>query len=210
MRPHPFPVAPAWSSCAREDSGFGASAGLVILILLDRIDDRMASFTEFQHYSPRIFLGQIPKRESQRHTLIYSSRTTRGMFSPNPIATSALQYSSCLTKGRGQRPLLVTSAVPTKASPPSRPISPSQWAASGAKTLLVDGDPRRGALARNALTSTRRLGFLRFQAGGATGGSCAVPASLLESFVLPRGNTLSATERTPPARSRQTPSQGHL
>src|SRR5437588_1883733 len=43
--------------------GIGALAGLAILILLDRIDDRMASFSEFQHHFSENVLGQIPKEK---------------------------------------------------------------------------------------------------------------------------------------------------
>ena len=45
--------------------GCGAFAGLVILFLLDRIDDRMASFGEFQHQFTENVLGQIPKEKTQ-------------------------------------------------------------------------------------------------------------------------------------------------
>src|ERR1043166_9667482 len=43
--------------------GIGALAGLAILVLLDRIDDRMASFSEFQHHFSENVLGQIPKEK---------------------------------------------------------------------------------------------------------------------------------------------------
>ena len=48
--------------------GCGAVAGIAILLLLDRIDDRMASFGEFQHQFSENVLGQIPKKsEGQNH-----------------------------------------------------------------------------------------------------------------------------------------------
>src|SRR6266849_5196375 len=45
--------------------GIGALAGLAILLLLDRIDDRMASFSEFQHHFSENVLGQIPKAKAK-------------------------------------------------------------------------------------------------------------------------------------------------
>jgi len=70
--------------------GFGAGAliGLGILILLDRIDDRMASFSEFQHHFSENVLGQIPKEKAkgrvellqpddQRHVFAESYRNIR-------------------------------------------------------------------------------------------------------------------------------------
>src|SRR5260370_1315249 len=46
--------------------GIGALAGLAILVLLDRIDDRMASFSEFQHHFSEHILGQIPKEKTKQ------------------------------------------------------------------------------------------------------------------------------------------------
>src|SRR3954454_10733539 len=45
--------------------GCGAFAGIAILILLDRIDDRMASISEFQHHFSENVLGQIPKERTK-------------------------------------------------------------------------------------------------------------------------------------------------
>ncbi|MGZ8900119.1 MAG: GumC family protein, partial [Limisphaerales bacterium] len=44
--------------------GCGALAGLGILLLLDRIDDRMASFGEFQNHFSENVLGQIPREKT--------------------------------------------------------------------------------------------------------------------------------------------------
>src|SRR5258705_3201712 len=93
--------------------GFGAFAGLVILILLDRIDDRMASFTEFQHYFTENILGQIPKEKTKgvvnllqpddaRHVFAESYRNVRSSIFFMP-------YEVPLPKT-----LIITSAVPNE------------------------------------------------------------------------------------------------
>ena len=69
------------------------------------------------------------------------------MFLQNLIATFAPQFSSCLTKGHGRRHLLVTSAVPNEGKSTISANLAITMALSGAKTLLIDGDLRRGALA---------------------------------------------------------------
>src|SRR5439155_27879 len=43
--------------------GCGALVGIVILLLLDRIDDRMASYGEFQRHFSENVVGQIPKEK---------------------------------------------------------------------------------------------------------------------------------------------------
>ena len=112
------------------------------------------------------------------------------MFSPNPIATFALQYSSCLTKGRGRRPCSSRVPCQTKASPPSRPISPSQWRSPAPKRFWLMAISGAVRCAKRS-TSTRRLGFLEILKQEVNWREVVVPTSLPSLFVLPRGNTLS-------------------
>src|SRR5438477_6321844 len=63
MATAPISVRPGLIKSLLIGFGIGALAGLAILILLDRIDDRMASFSEFQHHFSENILGQIPKEK---------------------------------------------------------------------------------------------------------------------------------------------------
>src|SRR5437588_6758586 len=65
MATPPISVRPGLIKSLLIGFGIGALAGLAILILLDRIDDRMASFSEFQHHFSENILGQIPKEKTK-------------------------------------------------------------------------------------------------------------------------------------------------
>src|SRR3954465_15699580 len=58
----------------------GALAGLAILILLDRIDDRMASFGEFQQHFSENVLGQIPREKTKGRITLLQPDDARHVF----------------------------------------------------------------------------------------------------------------------------------
>ena len=93
--------------------GFGAFAGLVILVLLDRIDDRMASFTEFQHYFTENILGQIPKEKAKGKISLLQPEDARHVFAES---YRNVRSSIFFMPYEGPRPktLLITSAVPNE------------------------------------------------------------------------------------------------
>ena len=64
-RARPISVRPGLFKSLLIGLGCGALAGIAILLLLDRIDDRMASFGEFQHHFSENVLGQIPKEKTK-------------------------------------------------------------------------------------------------------------------------------------------------
>src|SRR5581483_6609048 len=60
--------------------GAGALAGIGILVLLDRIDDRMASFGEFQHHFAENVLGQIPREKTKGKVSLLQPDDARHIF----------------------------------------------------------------------------------------------------------------------------------
>src|SRR4029078_8721453 len=124
--------------------GFGAFAGLVILVLLDRIDDRMASFTEFQHYFTENILGQIPKEKGKGKVTLLQPEDARHVFAES---YRNVRSSIFFMPWEGPRPktYLITSAVPNKGKSTISSNLAITMALSGAKTLLIDGDLRRRA-----------------------------------------------------------------
>ena len=78
----------------------------------------------------------------------------------------------------------------TKASPPSPPTSRSPWLFPARKTLLIDGDLRRGAL-REAFEISSKIGFSEVLKQEVNWQEVVVPTSYPSLFVLPRGKTLS-------------------
>jgi polysaccharide biosynthesis transport protein len=130
----------------------GALAGLAIaiavLMVLDRMDDRMTSFTELQQLFDEEVLGQVPRErahgkqkdpglidlEDERHAFVEAFRNLR----------SSLLYMS----EAGQRPktIAVTSSVPNDGKSLTAANLAIIMANSGSRVLLVDADLRKGGL----------------------------------------------------------------
>ena len=131
---------------------FGAMAGLasslLLMVVLDRLDDRVNSRSELMDLFEEDILGQIPREKGSeprgeipllrpgddRHSFLEAYRNLR----------SALLYSS----ERGKRPktLLVTSSVPNDGKSLTSANLAITLANAGARVLLVDGDLRKGSL----------------------------------------------------------------
>ena len=127
----------------------GLVVGSIILIVLDRADDRLASSTEMiEHFSESI-LGQIPnvietrgasglallQEEDERYTYAEAFRSLRSslIFMPNQTE---------------MRSILITSAIPNEGKSTIASNLAITMAAAGARVLLVDADLRRGDLAQ--------------------------------------------------------------
>ena len=127
----------------------GLVLGVVMLLLLDRLDDRLNSFTELEELFDEEVLGQIPRErkpprggilpfvqaDDQRHPFIESYRNLR----------SSLLYMA----QTGTRPhtLLITSSVPNDGKSLTAANLAIMLAMGGARVLLVDADLRKGNLA---------------------------------------------------------------
>ena len=128
----------------------GLILGVVVLMFLERVDDRMNSFTELQEFFDEEMLGQIPREkkdsrgrggnlpfvqpDDQRHPFVESYRNLR----------SSLLYMAAM--GKGPHTLLVTSAVPNDGKSVTAANLAITLAMGGARVLLVDADLRKGTL----------------------------------------------------------------
>ena len=126
----------------------GLLLGVAVLILLERVDDRINSFTELQEMFNEDVLGQIPREkkdikagllpfvqpDDKRHPFVESYRNLR----------SSLVYMAAMST----RPhtLLVTSAVPNDGKSLTAANLAITLAMGGTRVLLVDADLRKGAL----------------------------------------------------------------
>ncbi|HEX8295720.1 MAG TPA: polysaccharide biosynthesis tyrosine autokinase [Chthoniobacteraceae bacterium] len=127
----------------------GFVVGMIILLVLDRADDRLSSSTEMlEHFSEPI-LGQIPnvadtrqssglpllQIEDERYTYAEAFRSLRSslIFMPNQSELKTV---------------LVTSAIPNEGKSTLSSNLAITMAAAGARVLLVDADLRRGDLAQ--------------------------------------------------------------
>jgi len=126
----------------------GFVLGALILVMLDRTDDRLASSSEIMDRFSESILGQIPnvedsRRESglpllqpddERYTYAEAFRSLRSslIFMPNQPDL---------------RTLLVTSAIPSEGKSTVASNLAITMSAAGARVVLVDADLRRGDLA---------------------------------------------------------------
>ncbi|MFN2542853.1 MAG: GumC family protein [Chthoniobacterales bacterium] len=168
--------------------GGGLLVGIAILILLDRIDDRMASFSEFQHYFSENVLGQIPKDKTKGNVSLLEPEDARHVFAES---YRNVRSSIFFMPYEGPRPkaLLITSAVPNEGKSTVASNLAITMALSGASTLLIDGDLRRGAL-REAFGVSSKIGFSEVLKQEVNWREVVVPTSYANLLLLPRGKIL--------------------
>lgn len=126
----------------------GIALGLLVLLLIDRLDDRMLSYTELQELFDEPVLGQIPFEKSpakgsdvaliepddERFSFVEAYRNLR----------SSLLFAG--EKDRRPRILLVTSSVPDEGKSLTASNLAICMAESGSRVLLIDADLRKGGL----------------------------------------------------------------
>jgi succinoglycan biosynthesis transport protein ExoP len=127
---------------------FGLVLGVAILILLDRVDDRMNSFSELEELFDEDVLGQIPRQpkptkdgllplvqpDDARHPFVEAYRNLR----------SSLLFME--KTGKHPRTILITSSVPGDGKSVTATNLAMTLAMGGSRVLLVDGDLRKGNL----------------------------------------------------------------
>jgi len=189
MATSPVSVRPGLIKSLLIGFGIGALAGLAILVLLDRIDDRMASFSEFQHHFSENILGQIPKEKTKDKVDLLQPDDARHVFAES---YRNIRSSIFFMPYDGPRPksFLVTSAVPSEGKSTISANLAITMALSGARTLLIDCDLRRGAL-REAFGISSKIGFSEVLKQEINWREVVVPTAYETLFVLPRGKTLS-------------------
>src|SRR5437870_3011767 len=189
MATSPISVRPGLIKSLLLGLGCGALAGIGILILLDRIDDRMASFGEFQHHFSENVLGQIPKEKTKGKVSLLQPDDARHVFAESyRNIRSSLFFMPC--EGPRPKTFLVTSAVPNEGKSTISANLAITMALSGARTLLIDGDLRRGAI-REAFGISSKIGLSEVLKQEVNWREVVVPTSYPNLFILPRGKTLS-------------------
>ncbi len=172
----------------------GLAAGVGILLLIDRMDDRMNSISDFQlHFSEHV-IGQIPRDaeagentellrpDDARHQLVESFRNLRSTLLFMPL------------DGIRPKTLLVTSAVPNEGKSTISSNLALVLASAGMKTLLIDADLRRGEI-HKAFGLSRDPG-LTDVLGHSVNWKLAIRDTGVENLhILPRGrNVLQPSE----------------
>jgi capsular exopolysaccharide synthesis family protein len=166
----------------------GALAGIGILLLIDRIDDRMASFAEFQHHFTENVLGQIPREKVRGDVTLLQADDARHVFAES---YRNIRSSIFFMPYDGPRPktFLITSAVPNEGKSTISANLAITFALSGAKTLLIDGDLRRGAQ-REAFDISSKIGFAEVLKGEVNWNEVVMPTAYANLFLITRGKAL--------------------
>jgi len=141
----PIPVRPGLVKMIVLGLSGGAIAGISILFLLDKIDDRMNSFGEFQSHFTENVLAKIPNEPKAAAPLSFSPRDERIAFVESIRALrSSIFYMP--VNGTPPKTFLITSAVPNEGKTTLAINLAITMSFTGAKVLLVDGDLRRGSI----------------------------------------------------------------
>lgn len=168
----------------------GLLVGIGILLLVDRLDDRLNSLSELQDHFDEEILGQIPKDTSsrngvpvelvhlqdQRHVFVESYRNLR----------SSLLYLQ--NSGAKPKVILVTSSVPNDGKTLTTSNLAITTALSGSRVLLVDGDLRKGVL-HERFKVENHAGLHEAIADGRVWQSLIQPTQAKNLSLLPRGAT---------------------
>ncbi|MBE0545469.1 MAG: polysaccharide biosynthesis tyrosine autokinase [Verrucomicrobia bacterium] len=166
----------------------GLLAGVAILLLVDRFDDRPASFTDLQDMFDEHVLGQIPLQavsnakagvlliqpNDDRHTFVESYRNVR----------SSLLYMA--TEGKRPRTIVVTSAIPGEGKSLTAANLAITMAQAGSRVLLMDADLRKGQLHQRFKVNASP-GLEEILSEGATLVEAVQPTPVANLMFLPRG-----------------------
>ncbi|MES2597644.1 MAG: polysaccharide biosynthesis tyrosine autokinase [Verrucomicrobiota bacterium] len=129
---------------------FGLIGGLIfgglVLVLFDRLDDRMNSFSEFQGLFPsEAVLGQIPEQRQRGDVTLLRPNDDRHLYAE---AFRNVRSSILFKNWQGKMPktILVTSAVPNEGKTTVTSNMAITMALAGSRVLLADCDLRRGGV----------------------------------------------------------------
>lgn len=165
----------------------GLLIGLVILFLLDRADDRLASSSEMIEQFTEPILGQIPDVADSRTTQglpLLQEEDERFMFAE---AFRSLRSSLIFMPNQTElKTLIITSAIPNEGKSTVASNLAITMSNAGAKVLLVDADLRRGDIA--ALFDTDgRQGLSNVLRGEVPWKTCVQEVRGGRLHIIPRG-----------------------
>jgi capsular exopolysaccharide synthesis family protein len=167
----------------------GLGLGLAILMLLDRVDDRMNSFMELEESFDEDVIGQIPREKSPGRKSALPLLQTDDARHPFVESYRNLRSSLLYTAETGTRPhtLLITSAVPNDGKSITAANLAITLATGGARVLLVDADLRKGSLHSRFDIKADAGGLSETLSQGADWHKAIKETSVPKLWLLPRG-----------------------
>ncbi|HYF37749.1 MAG TPA: polysaccharide biosynthesis tyrosine autokinase [Prosthecobacter sp.] len=137
---------PEWEKWLSVGGVMGLFCGMVVLLLFDRLDDRMNSFSEFHSLFPNeAVLGQIPEQQRGSGLALLRPNDDRHLYAE---AFRNVRSSILFKNWQGKPPktILVTSAVPNEGKTTVTSNLAITMALAGGRVLLADCDLRRGGV----------------------------------------------------------------
>jgi len=166
----------------------GLVAGICVLLLLNRLDDRPSSLNEMEQLFEEPVLGQIPlmkvdgknpgmlilNPEDDRHMLVEAYRNLRSsiIFMDDPQ--------------NHPKSIVITSAIPSDGKSTTAANLAIVLARAGARVLLVDADLRRGVLHKH-FSVTSQPGFAEVLTGQIPWASAIVQTAVPNLHLIPSG-----------------------
>ncbi|MEZ5324239.1 MAG: polysaccharide biosynthesis tyrosine autokinase [Verrucomicrobiales bacterium] len=125
----------------------GGLLALVLLLVIDRLDDKLRAVGDFALNFNEELLGVIPSVDGKGKIMPLQANDDRHMFSE---AYRNLRSSLLFKDWRGQEPhsILITSAVPVEGKTTVATNLAITMALAGSRVLLIDADLRRGSLTK--------------------------------------------------------------
>jgi len=190
------PDLPELSRKVRSGALVGLALGVALLLLLDRLDDRLSSFTELQDSFDEDVLGQVPRERSvgskRQMSLIEPEDARHAFVEAYRNLRSSLLYMA--ETGARPRTILVTSSVPNDGKSLTAANLAITMASAGSRVLLVDADLRRGAL-HHRFGVPAGPGLSEVLSGGAAWETATYATRFSNLFLLPAGTfTVQSSE----------------
>ena len=171
----------------------GLAAGMGLLVLIDRLDDRINSFTELEDLFEEPLLAQIPKdRDALRtggHPLLRPNDDRHAFVEAYRNFCSSLLFLA--PEEKKPRLLLVTSSIPNDGKSMTTANLAITMAGTGCRVLLVDADLRKGHLYKHFGVSGE-VGLGETLGKGQPWPQSVQPTKIPNLFLLPGGQTTQA------------------
>ena len=139
---------PNWVMPMVKGLAVGLALGVIVLLLFDRMDDRMNSFSEFQaHFPNEAILGQIPDQRQIGDVAILRPNDDRHLYAEafRNVRSSVLFKN---WQGKPPKTIMITSAVPNEGKTTITSNLAVTMALAGSRVLLADCDLRRGGVSK--------------------------------------------------------------
>lgn len=168
--------------------GFAFGAG--ILFLIDRLDDRINSQSEFESHFQEYVVGHIPLegRKGGRVRLLTAKDERHSFAEAFRNVRSSIYYMPL--DGPRPRLFMITSATPSEGKSTISSNLAITMAVAGSRVLLVDGDMRRGAL-HELFACEHSPGFSEAIQGQMGWQEATLATSIANLHFIPRGSAIT-------------------